>query len=167
MAQTSKWIVAVLIAGYICMVTSVAAVQRGWLMPLKSLGTSQTARTGVLTVRPQAEIGADANGVYCTPATENGVSLHDLGALPAGVHGSVTVEGFSEDFNPVAAVLVTMLGEKAGNTVKTTTFYDNDSGGKGDARIDFVTPQSGTFILLVGDYTDTVIGCYRYQMTVS
>jgi hypothetical protein len=51
----------------------------------------------------------------------------------------------------------------AGNTLKTETFYDDDSGVDRDARIDFVAPQDGTYILMVNDVTDGAVGCYRYQ----
>jgi len=39
-------------------------------------------------------------------------------------------------------------------------FHDNDSGGDGDSKIDFTTPQEGNYLLLVGDYTDAVTACY-------
>jgi hypothetical protein len=145
----------------------IQAAQRGWVMPLKKSTSSVSAvRSGVLVTRPRAAIGVDANGIYCVAPTENGVGIHDLGAIPAGFHVVLTVESYSEGFDPVAAVVVTTLGEKAANTVKVTTFYDNDSGGEGDARVDFVTPQDGNYILLVGDFTDTVVGCYRYQILI-
>ena len=62
--------------------------------------------------------------------------------------------------------LITGFGQPAGNTIKTTTFYDNDSGGDGDPRIEFVTPQAGTYLLMVNDLTDEALGCYRYQVAV-
>jgi hypothetical protein len=120
--------------------------------------------TGAVIVRPQAEIGGQANGIYCTPPTTNGVGVHDLGGLPSGLNVTVTVEALSDAFDPAAAVLLPMVGEGAGNNVKTTTFYDNDSGGEKDAKIAFVTPQSGNYILVVNDYTDATAGCYRYEV---
>jgi hypothetical protein len=59
-----------------------------------------------------------------------------------------------------------MVGQKAGNTVKTAAFYDNDSGGDKDAMIDFVTPHTGNYLLVVGDYADVTTGCYRYEVTI-
>jgi hypothetical protein len=140
---------------------TVQGAQRGWVLPLKS---SAGARQGAAIVRPQAEIGGQANGIYCTPQTMNGVSVHDLGGLPAGLNVTVTVEAMSEGFDPAAAVLLPIVGEGAGNNIKTTTFYDNDSGGDKDAKIGFVTPQSGNYLLVVNDYTDTTAGCYRYEV---
>lgn len=29
-----------------------------------------------------------------------------------------------------------------------------------------MTPQTGTYVLVVGDYTDTTVGCYRYQVLI-
>ena len=116
--------------------------------------------------RPQAEIAGGANGVYCTEPWDNGISVHDLGFLPAGRNVTVVVEGVSNDFNPVAAVLVPSIGQMAGNAVKTTTFYDDDSGGDRDPRIELVTPNAGTYLLMVNDLTDATVGCYRYQVMV-
>lgn len=113
---------------------------------------------------PRAAIGGPANGVYCAAPWDNGIAVHDLGFIPAGFNVSVTVESFSDNFNPVAAVLVPSIGQMAGNTIKTTTFYDDDSGGDGDPQVDFVAPQAGTYLLMVNDLTDTTPGCYRYQM---
>ena len=141
------------------------AAQRGWTIPGKSSGRS-AARSSALVARPQASIGGGANGVYCTPDVENGVGVHDIGGLPAGLSVTVTVESYSDGFDPVAAVVVATAGQKAANTVKTTTFYDNDSGGEKDAKIAFVTPQSGNYILLVGDFTDAFTGCYRYEVAL-
>lgn len=146
---------------------SIEAVQRGWVLPLKTATRAASGvRSGVLVARPQATIGGDANGVYCAHPSENGVGIHDLGAFPAGFHVVVTVESFTDGFNPVAAVVVPTVGEKAANTVRVATFYDNDSGGENDAKIDFVTPQAGNYVLFVGDFTDAVAGCYRYQVLV-
>lgn len=50
------------------------------------------------------------------------------------------------------------IGQGAGNTIKTTTFYDDDSGGNRHPRVRFVAPQDGTYLLLVNDLTDAVIG---------
>lgn len=153
------------VALFVTCAASVEGVQRAWL----GLGKKQTIRPGAVTrvaepvVRPRAEIGGGANGVYCTQPWTNGVTVHDLGFIPAGFSVTVTVESFSAELNPVAAVLVPSLGQPAGNTLKTTTFYDDDSGGDRDARIDFVAPQDGTYILMVNDVTDGAVGCYRYQ----
>ena len=70
-------------------------------------------------------------------------------------------------FDPVAAVVVAGVGATAGSTVKTSTFYDNDSGGGKDPRITFVAPQRGTYFLLIGENSGSGGGCYRYQVTVS
>ena len=143
-------------------IVAVQGDQRGWVAPLKSsVGSS---RQGALIVEPRAEVGDRANGVYCTAPIGANANVHDLGWLPAGINVTVTVEGLSDGFDPVAAVIVASLGEQAGNNIKTTTFYDNDSGGDKDPKISFVTPQAGTYILLVNDYPDKTTGCYRYEV---
>jgi len=147
-------------------VTTAEGVQRTWL----GLGKKQTARPARAAARMEppararAQIGGGANGVYCTAPWTNGITVHDLGFMPAGFGVTVTVESFNDDFNPVAAVVVPVIGQAAANTVKTTTFYDDDSGGDRDPRIEFVAPQDGTYLLMVNDLTDGVVGCYRYQV---
>ena len=153
----------VLIGAVVTLGAGLGAAQRGWTVPGKS---SAGTGSSTLVARPQASIVGSANGLYCTPAIENGVAIHDIGGLSAGLHVTVTVASFSAGFDPTAAVIGAMVGQKAGNTVKTATFYDNDSGGDKDARIDFVTPHTGNYLLIVGDYTDTTTGCYRYEVTV-
>lgn len=143
------------------------AAQRGWVLPLKASGSIGPApRLGFLRASPRATVGSDANGVYCTSPSDNGVGIHDIGAIPNGLHVVITVESYSDGFDPVAAVVAPTLGQKASNNVHITTFYDNNSGGGSDSKIDFVTPQAGNYILLVGDYPDTVVGCYRYQVRI-
>jgi len=141
---------------------TIHAAQRGWVVSLKSAA----ARQGPAIVGPRAEIGGQANGIYCTPATINGVGVHDIGGLPSGISVTVTVEGLSDGFDPVAAVVVPMIGEPAGNNIRTTTYYDNDSGGDKDAKLAFVTSQAGNYILFVNDYADKTPGCYRYEVTL-
>jgi hypothetical protein len=141
---------------------TIQAAQRGWVVSLKS----GVGRQGAVIVGPRAEIGGQANGIYCTPQTTNGVGVHDLGGLPSGMNVTVTVEGLSEGFDPVAAVIVPMIGEPAGNNIRTATYYDNDSGGDKDAKLAFVTSQSGNHILVVNDYADKIAGCYRYEVSL-
>lgn len=141
------------------------AAQRGWTMPGKSPGGS-TPSSSALVARPQASIVGPANGLYCTPATDNGVGVHDLGGLAAGLRVTVTVDSYNSGFDPVAAVVGATMGLGAGDTIRTVTFYDNDSGGEKDSRIEFVTPHSGNYFLLVGDYPDAVTGCYRYEVVI-
>ena len=161
--MTRQWISGLIGIGCAAMLgVGLEGAQRGWTMGGKASGRS-TTRGGALVAKPQAAIGGGANGIYCTPDTANGVGVHHLGGLPAGLSVTVTVESYSDRFNPAAAVIVATVGEKGGNNVKTAAFYDNDSGGDNDAKIDFVTPQSGDYILLVGDYTDAYTGCYRYE----
>lgn len=147
--------------------TVVEGQQAGWSPRKKQISrpTSTPGRVGAVS-RPRAEIGGAANGLYCTAPWTNGVAVHDLGYIPTGFNVSVTVESFSPEFNPAAAVLVASLGQPAANTIKTTTFYDDDSGGDRDPRITFVAPQDGTYLLMVNDVTDGVTGCYRYQVMV-
>jgi hypothetical protein len=153
-------IVAPVVVGVILFAAGVGAAQRGWVLSLRKTGPA--AHSGIL--RPQASIGTTANGIYCTSPAENGVGIHDIGAIPSGIHVIVIVESYTDGFNPVAGVVVATLGQKAANTVKLASFYDNDSGGNSDAKIDFVTPQEGNYLLIVGDYTDAIAGCYRYQV---
>jgi hypothetical protein len=145
----------------------IEAAQRGWVMTLKTPARSAAAvRSEVLVARPEASISGGANGIYCAHQAENGVGVHDLGAIPAGIHVVVTVESYSEAFDPVAAVATPVLGAAAANSVNVATFYDNDSGEDKDAKIDFVTPRSGNYVLFVGDFTDTIAGCYRYKVVI-
>ena len=149
-----------------------AAIVEGGQRSWPGVGKKQVLRPERVTsrvepvFRPRAEISGGANGVYCTAPWDNGISVHELGFIPPGMNVTVTIEGSSEEFNPVAAVLVPSLGQAAGNTVKTATFYDDDSGGDRDPRIEFVAPQAGTYLLLVNDLTDASLGCYRYQVVV-
>jgi len=154
--------------GVVLFTAGMQAQQSGWFMTFKPgvRAKAPAGRSGVVKARPQASIGPDANGLYCTSPMENGVGIHDLGGIPAGVHVVVTVESYSDGFDPVAAVVVPQIGQKASNTIKLTNFYDNDSGGEGDSRIDFVAPQEGNYILVVGDLTDANVGCYRYQVLI-
>jgi hypothetical protein len=93
--------------------------------------------------------------------------VHDLGWLPSGRNMTVIVEATSDNgFDPAAAVVVASLGENAANGVKTTTFYDNDSGGDKNAKVSLVTPQNGTYMLLVTDFPGKLPGCYRYQVDI-
>jgi len=150
----------VLIGAAVTLGAGLGAAQRGWTVPGKS------SASGTLVARPQASIVGSANGIYCTPSIENGVAIHDIGGLPAGLHVTVTVASSSAGFDPAAAVIGAMVGQKAGNSIRTATFYDNDSGGDKDAKIDFVTPHTGNYVLIVGDYADISTGCYRYEVTV-
>lgn len=164
--MTRKWINGLIVIGSVVILgAGLQGAQRAWSMPGKSSGRS-AVRSAALVARPQASIGGGANGVYCTPQTENGVGIHDLGGLPAGLSVTVTIESLVDQFNPAAAVIVATVGEKAANNVKTTAFYDNDSGGENDSKIAFVTPQAGNYLLLVGDYTDALAGCYRYEVAL-
>jgi hypothetical protein len=157
---------AMLGAGLLVLVAGPEAGSRGWVVPLKSSVSVRGGPGAALSARPQAEIAGPANGIYCGSVVENGVGVHDLGGFPAGLHMIVTVESFSDGFNPAAAVLVATVGEKAANNVRVAYFYDNDSGGDNDAKVDFVTPQAGTYVLIVNDYADAMVGCYRYQLVV-
>ena len=126
----------------------------------------QTAPVRPIT-GPQAEIAGPASGIYCPDMTEKAVGLHDLGWLPSGRDVTVVVESVTgAPFDPVATVIVVGLGVPAGNSAKATTFYDNDSGGDRDPQIAFVTPQEGTYLLLVGDNSGSGGGCYRYQVSI-
>lgn len=163
-----NWTMASVVAtGVLLLVAGLQAGQRAWGVQLKSkAGVAASGPRTAWSSSPRASIGALANGLYCGSPFENGVGVHDLGGLPSGLHVTVTVESYTDGFDPAAAVLVASLGQKAGDTVAVKTFYDNDSGGSGDARVDFVTPQAGTYLLVVNDYTDSMAGCYRYQMSI-
>jgi hypothetical protein len=161
-----RWIGRVVaIAAVFAVGVGLGAAQRAWTMAGKSSGRSPSSGDA-LVARPQASIVGPANGLYCTPATDNGVGVHDLGGIPAGLRVTVTVDSYNTGFDPVAAVIGATMGLDAGDNVRTVTFYDNDSGGEKDSRIEFVTPQSGNYFLLVGDYPDAVTGCYRYEVAI-
>jgi hypothetical protein len=142
--------------------------QRGWPNPDKKRTASAPRVTSRIQPirRPQEVISGGSNGLYCTSPWDNGIAVHDLGFIPAGFNVTVLVEAVSDDFNPVAAIIAPTIGQAAANTIKTTTFYDDDSGGGRDPRLEFVAPQSGTYLLLINDLTDSVIGCYRYQVSL-
>jgi hypothetical protein len=154
------------IIGLVVLFAAGMEAQRNWVMKLKSSSWARATQTRYLVTRPRATVGGEANGIYCTSPVENGVGVHDLGGIPTGMRVVVTVESYSDGFDPVAAVVVPTIGSKASNNVRLTNFYDNDSGGDGDARIEFVTPQGGVYILLVNDFTDEEVGCYRYQVRI-
>ena len=98
---------------------------------------------------------------------DGAVGMHDLGWLPSGLNATVAVVSSGPaTFDPVAAVVVASVGTLGGGNVKTTTFYDNDTGGDRDPTISFVTPQAGTYFLLVGENSGTGGGCYRYQVSI-
>ena len=114
-------------------------------------------------VKPQAVLGP-ATGVYCPDMSEGAYGVHDLGWIPSGLNVEINVESYSRnDFDPVAGVVVAAMGVPGANTIKTTTFYDNDSGGGKDVKITFVTPQAATYVLFVTDNSGKTPGCYRYQ----
>ena len=163
--MNSRHIVPVLIVGCIVIAAGTAAAQHRWKPSMKQRDKSETVRP--IIASPRASIGGAANGIYCPDMTDDAMGVHDLGWLPAGLNMIVTVESYADNgFDPVAAVVATTLGEKAANNVKTTTFYDNDSGGDKDVHISFVTPQQGTYLLLVGDFAGKSPGCYRYQVAI-
>jgi len=117
-------------------------------------------------VKPQAVVGP-ATGLYCPDMSDGAFGVHDLGWIPSGLNVEINVESYSRnDFDPVAAVVVATMGVPGANNIKTTTFYDNDSGGGKDARIAFVAPQAATYILLVTDNSGKTAGCYRYQASI-
>ena len=117
-------------------------------------------------VRPQAVLGP-ATGVYCPDMSDGAFGVHDLGWIPSGLNVEINVESYSRnEFDPVAAVVIATMGVPGANSIKTTTFYDNDSGGGKDARITFVAPQAATYVLFVTDNSGKIPGCYRYQANI-
>ena len=149
----------------LCVVTSVATAAAGqhfWRAPA---GTGGVLRPSV--VRPRA-VSGPAAGLYCNDTTDGAAGVHDLGWVPAGFTVDVDVESYTQggDFDPVAAVVLTVMGAAGGNAAKVTTFYDNDSGGARSPHISFVTPQAGTYVLLVSDQTGKENGCYRYMANI-
>lgn len=162
------WIV---VLGCAVFIAGTAAAQHRWKtapqLPSKTSGRAEPIRAPSI-VAPRAAIGSGSNGIYCPDMSEDAVGVHDLGWIPSGFKVEVIVESYSESaFDPVAGVLTATLGEKAGNTVKTVTFYDNDSGGDRDSKVSFTTSQAGTYLLVVTDYTGKTGGCYRYQANIS
>ena len=148
----------------VAFVATGATAQHLWRSPARTSGATGPIRP--ITVRPQA-IGLGSNGIYCPDMSDGAVGVHDLGWIPAGLNVTATVENSTMTaFDPAAAVIVATVGEVAGNAVKTTTFYDNDSAGEKNARITFVTPVQGTYLLLVTDFPGKLPGCYRYQVDV-
>lgn len=164
--MNTKKIGVIVASGILVLGGVVEGAQRGWTISLKPLGSTATTHGVTAIVAPQATIGGPANGIFCTSAVENGVSVQELGGLPAGIHVTVNLQSFSTDFNPVAAVIVSKMGANGANNIQTTTFYDDDSGGGSDPKVDFVTPHAGVYLLLVNDKTDANVGCFRYQLTL-
>ena len=154
-----------IILAIVCALPTVATAQQAthrWKSPGKASSRAEP-------IRPTATspVGRSANGVYCPDMSDDAVGVHDLGWLPSGLNVAITVESYSENaFDPVAAVIVASVGQKAGNAVKVTTFYDNDSAGDKDAKVSFVTAQAGTYLLLVTDFPAQSGGCYRYQADI-
>ncbi len=151
--------------GVLALASGTVAAQHQRTLSGKS--SSQTAPVRPIT-SPQATISGPSSGIYCPDMADKAVGLHDLGWLPAGRDVTVVVDASagSPGFDPVATVLVVSLGVASGGTAKTTTFYDNDSGGEKDPQITFTTPEDGTYFLLVGENSGSGAGCYRYQMSV-
>ncbi len=148
----------VIVLGCGSFVATAVAAQHQWNSPAKA-----AEALAPQLVRPHAVLGP-ATGLYCPDMTEGAVGVHDLGWIPAGLNVEINVEAASRnEFDPVAAVVVASLGAAAANNVKATTFYDNDSGGVKDARISFVAPQAGTYVLMITDNSGKNPGCYRYQ----
>ena len=143
-------------------VATALAAQHQWV-------PSQTTSADALRPsvnQPRAVLGP-ATGIYCPDMSEGAFGVHDLGWIPAGLNVEVNVESYSQnEFDPVAGIVVATLGVPAANTIKATTFYDNDSGGGKDVRIAFVSPQAGTYVLFVTDNSGKVGGCYRYQALI-
>ena len=154
----------VVILGVGSFVATVVAAQHQWKSSASTAATADALRPHV--VQPRAVLGP-ATGLYCPDMTEGAVGVHDLGWIPAGLNVEINVESYSQnEFDPVAAVVVATIGLPGANGIKTTTFYDNDSGGGKDVRITFVAPQAGTYVLLVTDNSGKVEGCYRYQASI-
>jgi hypothetical protein len=163
--MTVKCATAMTILGCLVLGANQVSAQHRWKGEQRASGRVEPISPAI--ARPRAAIGGGPNGIYCPDLSDDAIGVHDLGWVPAGMNVVVTVESYSSNaFDPVAAVVVAGLGERAGNTVKTTTFYDNDSGGDKDARVSFTTPQAGTYLLLVTDYTAKNPGCYRYQTEI-
>lgn len=148
--------IVVLLACGVSVATAVAS-QHEWV-PARGRDALRPA-----AVTPQAVLGP-ATGVYCPDMSEGAFGVHDLGWIPSGLNVEINVESYSRnEFDPVAAVVVATMGVPGANNIKTTTFYDNDSGGGKDVRITFVTPQAATYVLFVTDNSGKTPGCYRYQ----
>ena len=161
-----KHVVPLVVLGCAVFVASTDAGQHRWKGPARASVRAEPIRP--VAIGPRASIGGGSAGVYCPDMTEAAVGVHDLGWIPAGMNLAVTVESYSDNgFDPVAGVIVPSLGSPAGNTLKTATFYDNDSGGDRDARVSFTTPQAGTYLLVVTDYAGKTPGCYRYQADIA
>lgn len=159
---TTAFMGIILVIGCALPPAATAQTTHGWKSPAKASGRAEP-------IRPTATnpVSRSANGVYCPDMSDDAAGVHDLGWLPSGFNVAITVESYSENaFDPVAAVIVASVGQKAGNAVKVTTFYDNDSAGDKDAKVSFVTPQAGTYLLLVTDFPGQSGGCYRYQAEI-
>jgi hypothetical protein len=142
-------------------VATAVAAQHQWNSPASA---SDSLRVRV--VQPRAVLGP-ASGVYCPDMSEGAFGVHDLGWVPAGLSIEINVESYSQnDFDPVAAVMAASMGVPGANSIKATTFYDNDSGGGKDVKISFVSPQASTYVLLVTDNSGKAAGCYRYQASI-
>ena len=159
MCNRRKRIAAVL--GFVLVTASSAGAQHRW--PPRSTGPADASQVRPITA-PTAVITGSSNGVFCPDMTEGAVGVHDLGWLPSGVEVTATVVSQGPaTFDPMATVTVAGL---SGGSAAVKTFADNDSGGDRDPRIVFVTPQQGTFLLLVGDNSGSGAGCYRYQVSI-
>ena len=154
----------------------------GWLLSVVGTGAAQTRNLDIRWI----DVEGGAATLVVSPSGES--LLYDAGhetgdrdakrihpvAQAAGLTKidyfvlSHFVESYTTDpaFDPVASVVVASLGVPGGGNVKTANFYDNDSGGNKDAKITLVTPQAGTYILLVTHNSGKTGGCYRYQASI-
>jgi hypothetical protein len=75
---------------------------------------------------------------------------------------------FSSDFDPVAAVTLTQLGQDAPDRLARAQYFaDDDSGGNLEPEIRFTTTFSGTVTLHVSKFSaERQSGCYFYKVEV-
>jgi hypothetical protein len=127
--------------------------------PAKVLTNSGTeARNGVLAIA-----GVASSATNCVGAA--GGNVHAIGFVPASTQITIT---FSSDFDPVAAVTLTQLGQDAPDRLARAQYVaDDDSGGNLEPEIRFTTTFSGTVTLHVSKFSaERQSGCYFYKVEV-
>ncbi len=110
------------------------------------------------------------SGVHCVGGSlisgnrVRGAAVHPLGFI--GIGRTLKIN-FESDFDPVAVVVGSQVGEGAPDSVSNLfSWSDDDTGGNLEPKIEFTTPFAGTYVLMVGSTDFSVIGCYVYEMRI-
>lgn len=127
------------------------------------LAQKKNAKTAIAT--------APTSGVHCLGGSlisgnrMRDAAVHPLGFIAAGV---VLKVNFESDFDPVAVVVGSQIGQGAPDSVSNlASVSDDDSGGNLEPKIQLTTPFDGSYVLMVGSTDYSVPGCYIYEVNIA